>query len=221
MTLTWEAPQEKAEDFDGYTGGADVGSLVHWVLERWPESGDYEAKLDYYLHDKEVLARVPGYLRAAWRKNDNDKASQLKEWLMNFAASELGELLRTRKDILREKQFRLQLDEYTALAGAIDAVYGNNIIDYKITDIDRVPPGLYESQLDFYALALHMITGAENVNTSIAFLRQGKTEQRTISDFEAIRARVADAAKFCASGPHTTNHEHCALCPGCANYAGA
>ena len=224
LTLTWEAPQEKAEDFDGYTGGADVGSLVHWVLERWPESGDYEAKLDYYLHDKEVLARVPGYLRAAWRKNDNDKASQLKEWLMNFAASELGELLRTRKDILREKQFRLQLDEYTALAGAIDAVYGNNIIDYKITDIDSAPPGLYESQLDFYALALHMITGAENVNTSIAFLRQGKIEHREISDFEAIRARVADAAKFCASGPHTTNHEHCALCPfkkGCANYAGA
>ena len=224
LSLSWEEPAEKAEDFDGYTGGADVGSIVHWVLERWPEAGDYEAKLKYYLHDKDVLPKVPAYLRAAWRKNDKDESSRVKDWLMNFAASELGQMLMTNTDIQREKHFRIPLDEYTTLAGAIDALYGNNVIDYKITEIDRVPPGLYESQLDFYALAVHMMTGAPSVNTCIAFLRQGTTERREISDFEAIRERVSSAAKSCASGPHNPKHEHCALCPfkkGCANYAGA
>ena len=224
LSLKWEDPQEKAEDFDGYTGGADMGSLAHWLLERWPEKGDYEAKLDHYLNDRDVLPHMPGYLREAWRRRERTKDPHLKEWLMRFAASVPGQLLMTRKDIQREKRFRLPLDEYTSLAGAIDAVYENNIIDYKITEIDRVPPGLYEAQLDFYALAVHMMTGAEKVNTCIAFLREGRTEQREVSDFASIRERVAEAAKLCASGPHNPKREHCALCPfkkGCVNYAGA
>ena len=235
-TLTWEEPAEKAEDFDGYTGGAELGSLAHWILSRWPESGDYESKLDYWLHDSEALSVLPGHLRAAWRglnrkrKDPDDdnkrlqKAAEFRRWLMNFAESDTGKLLMSRTDIQREKSFRLPLTESTSLAGAIDAVFGNNIIDYKITSIDRTPPGLYESQLDFYALVIHEQTGAESVNASIAFLKEGKTESRVITDFAGIRERVIAAAEECACGNYPPRHEHCGLCPfkkGCVkNNAG-
>ena len=132
---------------------------------------------------------------------------------MRFAAGELGVMLRTRKDIQREKLFRIPLNESTSLAGAIDAVYGNNIIDYKITNIDSTPPGLYESQLDFYAFVLHLQTGAEIVNTTIAFLREGRIEHRVITDFEAVRERVISASEVCAVGPYIPRQENCRLCP--------
>lgn len=224
LTLTWEDPADKAEDYDGYSGGAEVGSLVHWILSRWPRSEDYEAKLDFYLTDREVLSRLPSSLKNTWRKIDKSPDSQLRKWLMKFAASDLGVMLRTQSDIAREKLFRIPLNESTSLAGAIDAVYGNNIIDYKITSIDKTPPGLYESQLDFYAFVIHEQTGAEKVNACIVFLREGKTEQRIITDFEAIRARIISASEVCASGPYTPNIKNCGLCPfkkGCVkNNAG-
>ena len=221
-TLTWEDPAEKAESFDqdGYTGGAEVGSIAHWILARWPEGEDYESRLDYWLHDKAVLSLLPGHLRAAWRKNDKNPDSPLREWLLRFAESDTGKLLRSRTDIQREKVFRLPVNEYTSLAGAIDAVFGNEIIDYKITSVDNAPKGLYESQLDFYALVLHMMTGAENVKTNIAFLREGKTESRVITDFAGIQERVIIAAEECACGKYPPNHKHCGSCPykkGCVN----
>ena len=221
-TLTWDDPAEKAEDYDGYSGGAELGSLVHWILSRWPEDGDYESRLDYYLHDKEALSHMSGSLRAAWRKNDNDKDSHVKEWLMRFADSELGRMMRTRKDIKREYRFRLPLDECTSLAGSIDAFYDNTIIDYKTTEYDKNPSGMYDSQLDFYALVAHELTGADSVNTQIVFLREGRTEERVITDFDAVRERVKSAARICALGPYVPRHENCGLCPfkkGCAKYA--
>ncbi|MBQ9433373.1 MAG: UvrD-helicase domain-containing protein [Synergistaceae bacterium] len=222
-TLTWEDPADKAESFDqdGYTGGAEVGSIAHWILARWPEGEDYEAELDRWLHDKAVLSLLPGHLRAAWRRNDKNPDSPLREWLLRFAGSDTGKLLRSRTDIQREKAFRVSLNEYTSLAGAVDAVFGNEIIDYKITSVENAPKGLYESQLDFYALVLHMMTGAESVKSTIAFLREGKTESRVITDFAGIQERVIIAAEECACGEYLPNHKHCGDCPykkGCVNY---
>ena len=223
IALTWENPQEKAEDYDGYTGGAELGSLAHWILSRWPNGDDYAARLDAYLTDRETLSLLPGSLRDAWRRNYRDKSSRLREWLMRFAESELGEFVRSTPGLEREKSFRLKLNDETILAGAIDAVSGSNIIDYKITSVDKTPPGLYESQLDFYAFALHALTKAESVNTSIAFLREGTVESRTISAFDVIRERVETAARECGCGKYEPELRHCGLCPfkkGCAYYEG-
>ena len=88
-----------------------------------------------------------------------------------------------------------------------------HIVDYKITSIDNTPPGLYESQLDFYAFVRHLQTGAETVNTSIAFLREGEVKERTITGFDEIRKRIERAAELCGSGPYTPNHGHCGMCP--------
>ncbi|MBQ6111590.1 MAG: PD-(D/E)XK nuclease family protein, partial [Synergistaceae bacterium] len=95
----------------------------------------------------------------------------------------------------------------------IDAFYGNNLIDYKITRFDSVPPGLYESQLDFYALAMHELFSCESVNMSVIFLREGIISERTCDNFDEIRERVVHAAEICASGPYNANINHCGMCP--------
>ena len=217
LNLSWESPSRDNDPEDGSNGGAELGSLAHWVLSRWPNGDDYARELDTLLYDRAVLPSVPGYLRSMWR-NDSAK-KELHSWLMNFAEGDLGVMLRNVKDIRREYRFRLRLTEGTSLAGAIDALYGNNVVDYKITSIDNTPEGLYESQLEFYALAVHDLTGAEKVNTCIAFLREGRQEYREHSDFEAIRERVTEAAEICASGPYTPSINNCKICPfrkGCA-----
>ena len=216
-TLRWEDPYEKAEDYEGRPGGAELGSLAHWILSRWMKEGGHIERLDYWLYNKEVLSKLPGYLRPEWRK-DKDKAV-LRKWLTDFAAGDLGAMLRT-QNFESEKSFRIPLNGKTIMAGSIDALCGGKIIDYKITSSDRTPPGLYEAQLDFYAFVWHEMTGADNVETVIAFLREGRTESRTVTDFEGIRSRIERAAEICGSGPYTPRLEHCALCPfrkGCVN----
>lgn len=213
INLSWENPsRDDVNVLDDFTGGAELGSLAHWILSRWPKNDDYEAELDYLLNDKSVLSMLPGYLRDSWRHLRNDRAI-LKRYLMNFAASEIGEKLRKENNVRREFNFRLKLTESTLLAGAVDAVYCNNIIDYKITSVDNVPTGLYESQLDFYALVMHALGRFESVNTCIVFLREGESFMRECKNFDTIRERVINAAEICASGPYNPKYENCPLCP--------
>ncbi len=216
INLTWELPNDNAPE--EFSGGSELGSLAHWVLAH----ENYYERLEDLLHNKENISRIPGYLRGIWR---NEKSKSLLEgWLKNFAVSELGLMLRKQKDLQQEYRFRRNLNEKITLAGSIDAFFGgNNVVDYKITSIDNVPPGLYQSQLEFYAFIVHELTGAEKVNTFIAFLREGKVETRTYDNFAEIQARIMKSAEICASGPYNPNHEHCGSCPfkkGCVKIAG-
>ena len=223
LTLTWELPDTDNDSDDDIHGGAALGSLAHWILSRWPVSDDYESDLDSLLHDRETLKLLPGYLRDTWRHCDKDT---LRKWLMDFAVSDLGVTIRNTPNVEREKPFRIPLDGDTVMAGAIDAVYGKNIADYKITAVNDVPEGLYDSQLDFYAYVVHETKKAETVNATIAFIKENTTAKRVIADFDSIRARIENAAKNCASGKNESypaNINHCAECPfkkGCVKNAG-
>ena len=192
--------------------------MIHWILAQ----KNYYEQLEYLLNDKDNISRIPGYLRAIWR--DDKAKSSLKIWLKNFAESDLGKTLRAEKTLQTEYRFRIKLNDEITLAGSIDGFYGgNNIIDYKITSIDNVPPGLYQSQLEFYAFVIHKLTGSESVNTVIAFLKEGKTEQKIYNSFEEIRSRIEKSAEICATGPYNPEHRHCGLCPfkkGCVKVAG-
>ena len=213
LSLTWQSPNYTEINDDDDSGGAELGSLAHWILSRWPE---YD--IDYMLDDSDVISQLPANLRRIWRKGNKEI---LREWLKNFAESKIGIILKTQKNISREKLFRIRLNESTSLAGAIDAVYENNIIDYKITSIDNVPPGLYESQLDFYALVLNMMNNYEKINVSTIFLREGKIMNRVCENFDEIIERVVNASQICASGPYTANTKNCRSCPfkkGCAKH---
>ena len=111
------------------------------------------------------------------------------------------------------------------MAGAFDALYDNTVIDYKITAIKNTPAGLYDSQLDFYALAIHELTGAESVNTVIAFLRECEFIEKTISGsgFDDIKKRVLSFAESGAGTEYGANTHNCNICPfkkGCAKHEG-
>ena len=105
------------------------------------------------------------------------------------------------------------------MAGAIDAFWENNLIDYKLTSVNNAPDGLYESQLDFYALAAHELACLDEIKTVTVFLREGISKERVINNFDGIKARISRASEKCASGDLEPEHKHCALCPfkkGCA-----
>lgn len=214
--LSWEMTDRDLDSEEKYFGGAALGSLAHWILARWPRNENFESELEYYLNSREVLPRLPARLRSVWRNKDAKR--ELERWLKNFAASEVGATLRN-EDVEREKRFMIRLNKHTTLAGAIDAIHGDTVIDYKITSIDDAPPELYEAQLDFYALVAHELTGHDEIKTQTAFLREGVFNERVCNNFEDIRARVLNAVGVCASGPFDPRREHCAACPfkkGCA-----
>ena len=214
----WEY-QDRENDEES-PGGAEFGSLVHWILSHWKLGDEFE--LDRLMHDNKNLDSIPVHIRDEWRQNSkSERSSELREWLMTFASSEFGQFLRSSKDIEREKRFRIPFDKETALAGSFDAVYRSSdseytVIDYKITNINSVPPGLYDSQMDFYAFVLSEIKKAERVRVLVAFLKENKTEERVITDFSSIRERIGKAVKNCASDfvdAYGAGRNHCGLCP--------
>lgn len=220
LTLTWELPDRDNDSDDDVHGGAALGSLAHWILARWPAGDDYESELDTLLYDRDTLGLLPGYLRDTWRHCDKEI---LRKWLMDFAVSDLGVTLRNTPGVEREKIFRLPLNSDTVMAGSVDAVYGDCVVDYKITAADEVPEGLYDSQLDFYAYIVHEKIKAESVKATIAFIKENTSAKRDIKNFDSIRERIERAAKNCASGSYPANRNHCAECPfkkGCVKYAG-
>ena len=99
INLTWESPDRDSESDSDFTGGAGTGSLAHWILARWPVNKNFEAELEYYLNDREIISRLPVHVRDTWRNARNKKA--LSEWLLSFASSEIGIELRNNKNIKR------------------------------------------------------------------------------------------------------------------------
>ena len=219
LELSWE--NEKFHNVDEeFSGGADAGSLTHWILSRWPRTEDYGSELQHLLYDREILGTLPGILRRTWR--DGTNKANIYKWLTNFAESERGKKLLHDKNLKREYRFMIRLNQNTNLAGSIDAWYDNNIIDYKITSIDNAPQKLYESQLEFYAYVVHELTGAETINTCAIFLREGKFVDNVYNNFDELKARVTNAAEICASGPYEPNVNNCVSCPfkkGCVKNA--
>ena len=218
--LTWENSEMNININDDYEfiGGSELGSLAHWILSKWPKNENYEFELEHYLNDREIISELPGNLRKIWR--NKIFKNQLKEWLMNFAKSDLGQKLIHEKNIKREYHFRTKL-ENVSLAGAMDAFFDNNVIDYKITSIENAPSGLYEAQMDFYALAAHEITGSERVKIITAYLRDNKISERICDDFDEIKSRVLRASEICASGFCEAKIENCNICPfkkGCVKF---
>ena len=218
INLIWESPDRDSifDDDLNFSGGADSGSLAHWILERWPRSEDYQERLEQLLSDRSVLSQLPGYLRGAWR--NKEIRENLKKWLSKFAESQIGQKLINNPEIKREQDFRLRLNNNTALAGSIDAYYKDSqnfyhVIDYKITLSHKAPPGLYDSQLDFYALAVNELTHCGKINVVIAFLRENNFSERIITDFDSIRERVINVSENCASGSYSPNTKNCGSCP--------
>lgn len=205
LDLRWEIPDEAGGgtgDAES-AGGADLGTLAHWILARWPSDrpmpGERDA-LSWWLSDPRVPQRLPANLREVWR--DPGSREALADWLHRFkdseAGAEIGGALRTGR-ARREAGFRVRVGgSGLPLVGAMDVVWRStgaaglwHVRDYKITLPSGAPDELYRSQLAFYALAVRELaerasekgagggkTGLtkqnfEAVDVGLIFLREG------------------------------------------------
>ena len=188
LDLRWEIPDEAGGGMGDAesVGGADLGTLAHWILARWPSDcpmpGERDA-LSWWLSDPRVPKRLPANLREIWR--DPGSREALADWLHRFeeseAGAEIGGALRTGR-ARREAGFRVRVGgSGLPLVGAMDVVWRStgaaglwHVRDYKITLPSGAPDELYRAQLAFYALAVRELAerasekGAEGGKTGLA-----------------------------------------------------
>lgn len=211
--LVWELPAEDAP------GGADLGSLAHWVLARWdflPQSAER------LLAPESPPAYLPGDLRPVWRSERSRDA--LGQWLHTFAASPLGLRLAdlaVRKALRRETPFRLS-EGGLLLTGSMDLLWEEEgtvfIRDYKITAADlrgqRPWEPLYDAQLAFYGYAASRLFPGRGQDIRLVHLREGRegapfTPEGTWEDEGRI---IAETAHRAAQGPFDPVTARCSDC---------
>lgn len=213
INLTWESPEKDFinDDNEEFFGGADLGSLAHWILSKINSRDE----LDKFLNERETLNILPVKLRGIWR--DNNAKKILSEWLNKFLDSNEGMKIIS-GNVKREASFRIKLNEII-LAGSIDAVYKDGdyykLLDYKTTLSDNAPEGLYESQLDFYAFAMKAQVKNAKIKSGTYFLREGKYFERNYNeaDYENIKIRILKAAKDCLINNVKKENRKCERCP--------
>ena len=195
LDLRWEIPDEAVGgtgDAEN-AGGADLGTLAHWILARWPSDCPMPGERDtlsWWLSDPRVPKRLPANLREIWR--DPGSREALADWLHRFedseAGAEIGGALRTGR-ARREAGFRVRVGgSGLPLVGAMDVIWRStgaaglwHVRDYKITLPSGAPDELYRSQLAFYALAVREL--AERASEKDA---EGGKTGLTKQKFEAV-----------------------------------
>ncbi|MDO9508034.1 MAG: UvrD-helicase domain-containing protein [Thermovirgaceae bacterium] len=210
MDISWEMAS------DG-VGGADLGSLAHWILKRWdlkPET------LDRFRPDQAHAALggiLPADLRPVWA--DTARSGQLMEWLERFACSPAAERIRKAPDAQREVPFRIRLGGGTLMVGTIDVIWreGERIFirDYKIGRTEGPPRALYDLQLVFYALAARKHFGDHPADLALVSIKDPGETGIDISNISwpGIENDIIAAARNAGSGPFPPNREMCPSCP--------
>ena len=205
----------------GGAGGADLGTMTHWILQRW----DFDPRsLRSLLPDemqsgelKGALTEIPPHIRHVWRRRTNRNAC--RRWLEDFAGSSASAELRLAlKDgaLQREVSFLVKSGPVN-LVGVIDVFWrdreGCHIRDWKITPEDDAPHELYASQLEFYAAACNAVYPGSQADTGLIYLRSSgrKISSAGVDEWEEIRARIRTAAETASAGD--TKRGDCARCP--------
>jgi ATP-dependent exoDNAse (exonuclease V) beta subunit len=224
LPLRWET-----RDGDGF-GGADIGSLAHWALERWDMTPDgagkvFPADLTAEELDRELRA-LPADLRPVFASSKN--RGTLRSWLENFASTDEGIRVRG-ASVQKETPFFVPLRmpsakaSGTILAGSVDLMWederGIHVRDWKTALYDGSPSELYVEQVNFYALAVKL-AGAEYaspIDAGVIYLRSNDGapffKNWPAPDLEAIGEKVARAAQMAAAGPFEPNEQNCEACP--------
>ncbi|MDR1516304.1 MAG: UvrD-helicase domain-containing protein [Synergistaceae bacterium] len=223
--LKWELP-----DGDGY-GGADLGSLAHWVLSRWdltPEGlNRHLPPCDIPVKSEERMRRtIPAFLRPVFASKQGRET--LRSWLLAFASSDECLALRgLEKDgaLRRELSFRIPFAGAN-LVGSIDLYWEDNsgihVRDWKITQAERAPDELYREQVNFYSLVCRIASGsgsaepAAPIDAGLIYLRpgnEGGCEIWNSGEHDSTAQNVEDIIKTAAAGPFPPARERCGRCP--------
>ncbi len=220
--LTWEMP-----DGDGY-GGADMGTLAHWVLSRWDlEPGTLAQHLRPELEKRELeehIRALPAFLRPVYSSGGVRKV--LFEWLSTFAGgSDCAELRRAEERGLLKKELSFRVPFAGArLVGSIDVFWedeaGCHVRDWKITPERSAPEEMYLNQIRFYALACRCAKPEATVDVGLLYLRPavaGVPKRCAgavrIDDWDALRESVESTLRVAAAGPFSLTRAKCRICP--------
>ncbi|MDR3354461.1 MAG: PD-(D/E)XK nuclease family protein, partial [Synergistaceae bacterium] len=216
----------------GVSGGAELGSLAHWILTRWDFDrstlSDHIPPVDSGTTDASsgVLKKIPAYLRDAFR-SPADRAA-LRSWLEAFSATETCDELRELKSegvLRREMNFSVKLGG-TDLAGSIDLYWedadGCHVRDWKITPEASAPSELYVEQVRFYSLACHIARPGMRIDAGLIYLRPddsglgGVGREHAafeIDDWAKLAYEVSESSRIAVTGPFEPKTERCGVCP--------
>ncbi|MDR1885894.1 MAG: UvrD-helicase domain-containing protein [Synergistaceae bacterium] len=211
----------------GGLGGADLGSLAHWVLTRWdldPSTlaGHLPAEDELNPAARErALMSVPRFLRRAYG-SAGDRAA-LRSWLEDFAATEECRELRFLKSrglLRQETPFSARLGD-VCLVGSIDLYWESSgrghVRDWKITPEESAPSELYVEQVRFYSLACHLLRPELEIDAGLIYLRPGVSGAShgafVTRDWEALSSEVEESARTAAGGHFQPRRDRCGICP--------
>lgn len=217
IELVWELPSSENE------GGADLGSLAHWVLARW---NFLPSGLDPLLA-YQIPPNLPPNLRTVWREKKNKAA--LFRWLMALAERPVGKRLAriTSMGILqREIPFRFTLEKGPLLTGTMDALWMEEdrifIRDYKITaredSLETKENSswefLYEAQLRFYGYAARLAFPSAGPDIRLIHLRTGEEGKAILpeSSWDTVEDDIRETARRAAQGPFSPALHRCREC---------
>jgi ATP-dependent exoDNAse (exonuclease V) beta subunit len=224
MELKWARPGGADEEANGgaESGGAEIGSLAHWVLSRW----DYDAaSVSSFIpgaigadEAKREIAAVPPRLTAVWKDEKNRR--DVREWMSAFAKTETAAELRealANGTLKREMSFSVRLGDLT-LAGSMDLFWedenGARVRDWKTAPEGGAPSEMYSAQLDFYALACHAVRPEARVDAGLIYLRgSGGVSIRPVENWDELERRVAEAAEISAGRFEKKDGARCESCP--------
>lgn len=213
LDLKWESPMEESH------GGAEAGSLAHWILARWDlEPGSLEKWLPRDGEKaRQRIPLLPPELRPVAR--ERSRVDLIRRWLENFALSPMARTMKESDSLKREVPFRVRLEEGPVIIGAIDALYeeGNayHLLDYKVTASGGAPDFLYEAQLAFYAVAAWTASGVIPSGTALYNLPEGKAHPFVLDELrlEQTREEIRQTARDAARGPFEPARRNCPVCP--------
>ncbi len=213
------------------TGGAEFGSLAHWILSKWDFSPD---SLDEWVPENDAAAArivnaVPYEVRGEFRSPLSRYAirSMLSEYSMSQEGKKLAAMITENSGmtISRETPFRV-LDGDLLMVGSTDIFWEDGEVlhlrDWKTTLEDDAPDLYYEEQLKFYAYAMNVFRkekGLEEkiIETGINYLRGVPYNKSTVSmTVEMIRQtgrKIHETAVRALSDNFEPVIEHCLKCP--------
>lgn len=216
--LKWELPSEEER------GGPQMGSLMHWILERWDfRAGSIERLIPRNTHEaSERALSLPPALKPVW--NDQEVRIILRSWLEGMSRNpfcqELAKL--DEKGLLqREFPFCLPIGEDIHLVGVMDLFWkdssGIHILDHKITPYESSGPAreiLYREQLSFYSLAMKKIYPREKIWGGIFYIRENLWHPlHDFPEWSLMERTVASTAARAAGEDLPPMTENCHGCP--------
>jgi ATP-dependent helicase/nuclease subunit A len=147
------------------------GTIVHRFFEVWNPGADDPTNVDRFLSRE-----FPAFA------GDDAMVDFLRSITKTFHDSDLSDIFTRGISTRRELPFTVKLGDQW-ISGTIDALTSSGIlIDYKTGQRSKENLERYETQIQFYAHALEILTGTKPIRGVLYFVESGHTHDVDLSD---------------------------------------